>query len=83
MTEEIIFAVIFVLALIGAFVGSKLYHSRPRPFRYGDESFLLVADPGRNILEGLYDNCGFQYADGTPVTDEREIRRCGNIAADI
>jgi hypothetical protein len=58
----------------GAQYAWGLYYSKPRTFRYGEETFIWVPDAdgeGRSFFRRPYEHGSFQYADGAPVTDHR------------
>jgi hypothetical protein len=58
----------------GAQYGWARYYSRPRSFRYDDETFIWVPDEDSedgSFFRKPYEYGSFQYADGTPVTDHR------------
>jgi hypothetical protein len=69
---------LFGLALIAVYFGTRhlwgRYSSKPRRFRYGEESFIRVPDEdgeGRSFFRRHYEHGSFQNADGAPVTDHR------------
>lgn len=54
--------------------GWARYYSKPRSFRYGEETFIWVPDEdseGAPLFRRPYEYGSFQYADGAPVTDHR------------
>jgi hypothetical protein len=77
---------LFGLGLVVVYFGAQhmwgLYYSRPRTFRYGEETFIWVPDEDSEdapFFRKPYEHGSFQYADGTPVTDHRLHRMLQDV----
>jgi hypothetical protein len=77
---------IFALGAAAVYFGAQhmwgRYHSRPRSFRYGEETFIWVPEEesgDASFFRRHYEYGSFQYADGTPVTDHRLHRMLQDV----
>jgi hypothetical protein len=75
--DKVPLILLFALGAAAVYFGAQyiwgLYYSKPRRFRYGEETFVWVPEEtqSRSFFRRHYEHGSFQYADGTPVTDHR------------